>query len=214
MFKACKVLRKLAVMALVTSAFSANAGLMTYAPWDVAYSGNGLNGVLFNVQSSGGVTVALGAHAYKNGAFLPNNGTDTFYAQPGLYIPDGLNRANWSFDFAWSVGNCTTCKVYLGIDKDPTALVDYVVGEITLYPVNPESLNMEMAFITTNVYDFNPFGPSSTGFELFITNGGALTDPNNILARSEITVNVPEPGTLALLGLALVGIAGMRRRKV
>jgi hypothetical protein len=66
---------------------------------------------------------------------------------------------------------------------------------------------MEMGFITAGVYDFDPFSASSTAFRLFMVNDqGGVTD-------AAITVNVPEPGTLALGALALAGMALMRRRK-
>ena len=49
-----------------------------------------------------------------------------------MYVPNAQNYANWSFDFGFSLGeNCQGCKVFLGIDKDPTAGVDMVFGDIT-----------------------------------------------------------------------------------
>ena len=118
-------LRTLALAALATASFGAQAALTTYAPWDTAFSANGTNGVLFNVQSANGVEVALGAHAYKNGEFLPNNGTDTYYAQNGTY-PGEPNRANWSFDF-WVKNDCLHhCSAHLFVDIDPTSGVNYV----------------------------------------------------------------------------------------
>lgn len=202
---------------LLVSSLSAQAALTSYAPWDAALSGppNGLGGVQFNVQQANGVTVALGAHAYKNGVNLPNDGVSTFYAQPGTYAgpPAETNRANWSFDFAWNLGTgCSGCSVWLGIDTDPTLGVNLQFGNLTAlgFPGNlpGESWNLEMGFLTAQ-YNFDPFSPSSTAFRLEVRDGN-----NRDVVGSDITVNVniPEPGSLALMGLGLAGLTLLRRR--
>jgi hypothetical protein len=62
---------------------------------------------------------------------------------------------------------------------------------------------------------FNPNGAGTYEIELavFGLNDNRQTDFRNVLAGTDITVQVPEPGTLALLGLSLAGMAALRRRK-
>jgi hypothetical protein len=203
--------RLIALAALATASLSAQATLVTLpfgSGWPPAGS-SGLQNVLFNVDSAGGVSVALGAHAYKTSSYLANDGQSVFYADSGVYLPDGKNYANWSFDFVYDLGTCTTCHVFLGIDTDPTDNVGPVFTDITSAGMAyAESWNMEMPFLGLN---FNPFAASSTGFELYVVNG---TDPAGTrLADTGITVNVPEPGTFALAGLALFGMGALRRRQ-
>lgn len=203
--------RLTAVAALMAVSFSAQAGLTTLTGGDWPPAGSsGLQDVLFNKQTSaGGAMVAIGAHAYKNGAFLANDGVRNFYAQSGTYAPDGKNYANWSFDFSYNLGaNCTGCKVFLGVDSDPTAGVNFVDGELTAAfgPVALNSWNMEMDFLSA--FNFDPFSASSTDFRLYVTDASGAR-----LVSSDITVNVPEPGALALVAVALAGLGLSRRRK-
>jgi PEP-CTERM motif len=209
------MIKKMFALAAFTAMapFAANAALTTLTVADgwPPVGSSGLSAVLFNAVADNGVKVAIGAHAYKNSAYLPNDGERNFYAQSGVYAPDGKNYANWSFDFVYDIRGCQGCKVWLGIDTDSSAGVSYTDIDLLSFGLPTmlaESWNLEMSFLTTPGFNFNPYLPSSTDFRLFVTSAAGAT-----LASTDITVHVPEPASMALVGVALAGLGLARRRR-
>jgi hypothetical protein len=212
------MIKKILVAALAVASVGAHASLANLAPWDngAYFIAHGLVGVQFSTTaaSTGGGFVAMGAHPYTSGVTMPNDGVNQFDAPSGLTTP---TRAAWSFDFAYNVGSCSTCNVFLDIDIDASSGINYqtiqlfdgttAIGDGALAGGGRgDSWNMKFNFINGGAFDAG--ANSNTNFQIRMVDATGAT-----IAGSNIDVNVPEPGSLALVGVALAGVGFARRRK-
>lgn len=196
---------------------NANAGLATSSTWNSMYPD--VAGVQFNQNSFNGVTIGLGAHAYKNGVLLPNDGVSTFYAPTGQYLGNAPadGRANWSFDFFVNAGTyCQSClRVLLQMDADPSAnadLRDFGKQGLQL-PVVGDSWNLEMDFLEGLNGPFDPNANGTYDFVLSVFDTDAIDSAMVTTSIRVVVGEVPEPGIFALMALALVAFAFVHQRR-
>jgi len=218
-------IKKLSVLALALAASSAFAGNVvqydTFGSLSAAtFGGSGIpNNAVAITTLANGVILGLSATQRYSGNPAPtNNGAGVFQAVSGAYGA-GDNLARWNFDFYVGGANFNdyTYKLFgdysaaIG-DADSSYLnisADFLEAPDSTNPNVPNTIqNSENMGFGTEFAQFDPGAAGQYGFYL-----AAFDRAGAEIGRSAILVNVPEPGTLALAGLALVGMASLRRRK-
>lgn len=175
-------------------------------------------------NQAGTITIGLTAHQRYANPALTNDGAGTYTATAGLNngldsVPHSMG-ATWNYAYYMSVGDMAQLRNFdidFYIDTDAGAGTDLsamlhvdVDAQLGASPLNTLQDSSNLAFIP----GFNALVAGEYSFLLRITDrlsGEATTSAINVNVVAGQTV--PEPGSFALAGLALIGLAAARRRR-
>ena len=225
----------------LTLVFSASAApisptFSTFGPLTgVTFGGTGIPNdpvAITTLTNTAGQTLTMGLSATPRfSGVVTNNGMGTYSAAAGV-SPNFPSPADpyavWNFN-SFVGGNATSSLFFrLFYDFDPAAGNDESThgtvsfsGASSSLTQNGSSSNLGFNSLATSGSGFGfttvapagTFNPNAAGQYTFALRAYSDANFTNLVASTAIAVNVvPEPGSFALAGLALLGLAAARRR--
>jgi hypothetical protein len=224
---------RILLAAIATVASSSAICAETYGSLNVppgVYFGAGNPNGNFNIDTENGLELGLRAKNRTPVGPVLIDGSTGVYSVPAGFCTSGCGspKAKWNYEFSiHTTGGPTgpTLANYvfrLGVDHDPSAATNFTFidplsywGDNSLDGAFGAQNSQNISFGGATGLPGGSISANETGLFDFILLAYAINDLTfaNALAQVDITVQVPEPGSFALFGLGLAGLAALGRRK-
>lgn len=235
--KSTTFLGRAAAVLLGIASASASATLVYNSDLAVAWNPPGNNGqsngafVIANQLGNAPIELGLRAQQRRDGPVTPDPADSYFYTvRAGAdddNTPVALNRAWWNFDFSATYGSATSNVGLADLDSLKLRIYDQgsLINTIDLLAVAASRTNPNTVQDSWNplfgVVGVPGFTTSMTSFAYWFTlvatdsgtSAGTLMCVHTDQTSCGVPPPLPEPATLAIVGLGLAGLAVTRRRK-